>query len=138
MSQEFAKARVLPSKQPRKILIIDDEADIREVAAIALEVIAGWQVSEASSGAEGVKVAREKKPDAILLDAQMPEMDGPATLRLLRADAELSAIPVLFLTAKVQNADRKTLSGIGAAAVLSKPFDPLSLAHQIASALGWS
>lgn len=60
MSQEFAKARVLPSKQPRKILIIDDEADIREVAAIALEVIAGWQVSEASSGAEGVTVARGK------------------------------------------------------------------------------
>ncbi len=122
----------------RKILIIDDESDIREVAAMSLEAVCGWGVVQAGSGKEGMLIAQERKPDAILLDVMMPDMDGPSTLQLLRSNEKTASIPVIFLTAKVQSADRKRFSDLGVAAVLSKPFDPMVLGEQIAEALGWS
>ena len=67
-----------------RILIIDDEDDIREVAALSLETGAGWDVAMASSGAQGLVRAAEYRPDAILLDVMMPGMDGPSTFRKLR------------------------------------------------------
>jgi CheY-like chemotaxis protein len=121
----------------RKILIIDDEADIREVAAMSLETMCGWSVLQANSGAEGLRVARQQRPDAILLDVMMPDMDGPKTLKAIRADNTLAKIPVIFLTAKVQNSDRQRFTEMGVTTVLAKPFDPLQLGQQIAHALGW-
>lgn len=121
----------------RRILIIDDEDDIREVAALSLETVAGWEVMMASSGAAGIVKAREQHPDAILLDVMMPMMDGPTTFRELRAMPETANIPVILLTAKVQAADQKRFSDLGVSAVMFKPFDPLSLAGDIARALGW-
>jgi CheY-like chemotaxis protein len=123
---------------PRRILIIDDEDDIREVAALSLETVAGWDVMMAGSGAAGIVKAQEQRPDAILLDVMMPVMDGPTTFRELRAMPETAAIPVILLTAKVQAADQKRFSDLGVAAVMFKPFDPLTLAGDIARALGWS
>ena len=121
----------------RKILIIDDEEDIREVAALSLETVAGWDVLVAGSGAAGIAKARENRPDAILLDVMMPGMDGPTTFRELRAIPETSGIPVILLTAKVQAADQKRFSDLGVASVMFKPFDPLILARDIAEVLGW-
>lgn len=121
----------------RKILIIDDEEDIREVAALSLETVAGWDVLVAGSGAAGIVKARENRPDAILLDVMMPGMDGPTTFRELRAIPETSRIPVILLTAKVQAADQKRFSDLGVASVMFKPFDPLVLAREIAEVLGW-
>jgi CheY-like chemotaxis protein len=121
----------------RKILIIDDEEDIREVAALSLETVAGWDVLVAGSGAAGIAKARESRPDAILLDVMMPGMDGPTTFRELRAIPETSGIPVILLTAKVQAADQKRFSDLGVASVMFKPFDPLILARDIAQVLGW-
>jgi CheY-like chemotaxis protein len=121
----------------RKILIIDDEDDIREVAALSLESVAGWEVIVADSGAQGVARAAEQKPDAILLDVMMPGMDGPTTFRELRTNPATARIPVLLLTAKVQNSDQRRFADLGVEAVLFKPFDPLTLSQQIASALGW-
>jgi len=122
----------------RKILIIDDEDDIREVAALSLESLAGWEVIVASSGAQGIARAAEQKPDAILLDVMMPGMDGPTTFCELRKNPATARIPVLLLTAKVQGADQRRFANLGVAAVLFKPFDPLTLSTQIASVLGWS
>jgi CheY-like chemotaxis protein len=121
----------------RRILIIDDEDDIREVAALSLETVAGWEVMMAPSGAAGIVKAKEQLPDAILLDVMMPLMDGPTTFRELRALPETAHIPVILLTAKVQAADQKRFSDLGVAAVMFKPFDPLALAGDIARALGW-
>jgi CheY-like chemotaxis protein len=121
-----------------KILIIDDEDDIREVAALSLESVAGWDVIMANSGAQGVARAAEQRPDAILLDVMMPGMDGPATVRELRNNPVTARIPVLLLTAKVQGTDQRRFADLGVEAVLFKPFDPLTLSTQIASALGWS
>jgi CheY-like chemotaxis protein len=121
----------------RRILIIDDEDDIREVAALSLETVAGWEVTMAPSGAAGIVKALEQRPDAILLDVMMPLMDGPSTFRELRALPETASIPVILLTAKVQAADQKRFSDLGVSAVMFKPFDPLTLAGDIARALGW-
>jgi CheY-like chemotaxis protein len=121
----------------RKILIIDDEEDIREVASLSLETVAGWEVIKASSGAQGVARAAEHRPDAILLDVMMPGMDGPDTFRELRRNPATAGIPVLLLTAKVQGSDQRRFAGLGVEAVLFKPFDPLTLATQISRALGW-
>jgi CheY-like chemotaxis protein len=121
----------------RRILIIDDEDDIREVAALSLETVASWDVITANSGRNGIETAAAEQPDAILLDVMMPEMDGPTTFLELRKRQETSAIPVLLLTAKVQGADQRRFAGLGVSAVLVKPFDPLTLAQQISDALGW-
>jgi CheY-like chemotaxis protein len=123
----------------RRILIIDDEEDIREVAALSLEATAGWEVLTASSGAEGIRVAAESSPapDAILMDVMMPEMDGPTTFRQMQQNPALVRIPVLLLTAKVQGVDQRRFAGLGFAGVLFKPFDPLTLAAQVSEKLGW-
>jgi CheY-like chemotaxis protein len=122
----------------RRILIIDDEDDIREVAALSLESVAGWQVSTASSGAEGMRVAAAELPDAILMDVMMPTMDGPTTFREMQKVPSLVGIPVILLTAKVQGVDQRRFAGLGVRAILFKPFDPLTLAEQMSEALGWS
>lgn len=121
----------------RRILIIDDDDDIREVAALTLEMVAGWNVVTANSGANGIQRARQENPDAILLDVMMPGMDGPTTFQELQNIPETARIPVILLTAKVQGADQKRFAALGVAAVLFKPFDPLTLANQMSDALGW-
>lgn len=120
-----------------RILIIDDEDDIREVAALSLESVAGWEVVVADSGAQGLARAMEHKPDAILLDVMMPGMDGPTTFRELRSNPATAKIPVLLLTAKVQSTDQRRFADLGVEGVLFKPFDPLTLHAKIADTLGW-
>lgn len=121
----------------RRILIIDDEDDIRMVAALSLETVAGWDVIVANSGAQGLQRAAEHMPDAILLDVMMPGMDGPTTFRELRKNPKTARIPVLLLTAKVQGADQRRFADLGVEAVLTKPFDPLTLSDQMSRILGW-
>ena len=120
-----------------RILIIDDDDDIREVAALSLESVAGWEIATANSGAAGIERAKEFKPDAILMDVMMPGMDGPTTFRAMQQIPEVAQIPVLLLTAKVQGVDQRRFADLGVVAVLFKPFDPMTLAQQIATTLGW-
>jgi CheY-like chemotaxis protein len=121
----------------RTLLLVDDDDDIREVAQLALELGAGWTIIPACSGEEGIRLAIDRLPDAILLDVMMPVLDGPATLARLRADVRTRDIPVVFLTAKVRPAERDRLRGLDVAGVLSKPFDPVSLPDQVRDALRW-
>lgn len=122
----------------KRVLVVDDEDDIREVAGVSLEAVGGFEVTTAASGPEAIDKAAAERPDAIVLDVMMPGMDGPATFRRLQADAQTRDIPVILLTAKVQAADRERFEELGVAGVLSKPFDPMGLAAQVAGALGWS
>jgi CheY-like chemotaxis protein len=121
----------------KRVLLIDDEDDIREVAGMSLETVAGWTTMAARSGREGVKIAAEQQPDAILLDVMMPDMDGPSTFRNLQGSAATKSIPVIFLTAKAQTREQRGFRELGAHGVISKPFDPLTLADQISEILGW-
>jgi len=122
----------------RRILIVDDEDDIREVAQVSLEMVAGWEVLTASSGSAGLAIASSNHPDAILLDVMMPDMDGPTTFQKLRADLNIRNIPVILLTAKLQTTDRNRFASLGVAGVLAKPFDPLKLASQVTEVLHWT
>jgi CheY-like chemotaxis protein len=120
----------------RRVLLIDDEDDIREVAQLSLEIVAHWEVTTASSGAEGVLRAEEDQPDAIILDVMMPDMDGHATFRVLQANPNTRHIPVILLTAKAPAATDRLVRDV--VTVIAKPFDPLRLAGQISNALGWA
>ena len=118
--------------------MIDDEHDIQTIACIGLSLVNDWQVFTANSGKEGIAQAKAHPLDAILLDVMMPDMDGVATLKALRADATTRQIPIVFLTAKSRAVNRQALYALGAQGVIHKPFDPTTLASQIAGFLGWS
>jgi CheY-like chemotaxis protein len=118
-----------------KVLVIDDEEDVRYVARLCLTRVGGMTVVEASSGEEGLERARSEQPDCILLDVMMPGMGGAATLHALLNGEETSAIPVVFLTARVTAADIEHLSGLGARGVMAKPFNPLTLAADLTAML---
>ncbi len=121
----------------KRILIIDDAEDIREVAQVSLEIVGGWEVLTASSGIEGVAKAVAQQPDAILLDVMMPDQDGPTTFLQLQANSATQHIPVILLTAKALAGDRRMFADLGVASVIAKPFEPMSLASQVAQVLGW-
>ncbi len=121
----------------RRVLVVDDEEDIREVAQLGLETFAGWEVRTAASGPQALREAAADPPDVVLLDVMMPELDGPSTLAALRAQPATRDVPVVFLTAKVQPGERRRLEEL-AAGVVAKPFDPANLAAEVADRLGWS
>jgi two-component system alkaline phosphatase synthesis response regulator PhoP len=118
-----------------KVLVIDDEEDVRYVAQMSLGRVGGMTVRQACSGAEGITLARTEQPDFILLDMMMPGMDGAATFHALRADVATAAIPVVFLTAKAMTSEVERLQELGAKGVVLKPFDPMTLADEIRSIL---
>jgi CheY-like chemotaxis protein len=121
----------------KRLLLIDDEADIREVAKLSLELKEQWIVLTANGGAAGAALASSMRPDAILLDVMMPDMDGPGTLRLLQQQETTGSIPVIFLTAKVNATDHQKLMRLGVHGIIAKPFDPLTLGQQIKDVLSW-
>ena len=121
----------------RRILVVDDDDAARQAAVHSLQAMTGWDVMEAYCGAQAIENAKQQQPDAILLDVMMPAMDGPAMLGKLRATRATSHIPIVLLTAKVQALHDGSLSHLPVEAILPKPFDPLSLASQVAAALGW-
>jgi len=110
-----------------KVLIIDDEEDIRSIARFSLSRVGGMEVEDASSGAEGLRKAETSEPDVVLLDVMMPVQDGPSVLTALRANPATARIPIVFLTAKAMSAEVARLLAMGARGVLTKPFDPMKL-----------
>lgn len=121
----------------KRILVIDDDEDIQDVALVALEVVGGWEVITASSGSEGLRLAATEQPDAILLDVMMPDLDGIATLKQLKANPITQPIPVIFLTAKVQSGDRDRFAQLDIVEIIPKPFKTMLLSQQVAAILGW-
>ncbi len=121
----------------RRILVVDDSALIREAARIGLETVAGHSVETAESGEEAVARASAHRPDAILLDVVMPGMDGPATLTALRAGEATRGVPVVMVTGLDAATHGPELEELGAAGMISKPFDPTTLGAQVAQLLRW-
>lgn len=122
----------------KRILVIDDEIDVGFIISTSLEEFETWKVLLANSAKEGLTLAQTEHPDAILLDVMMPEMDGITLFHCLKSEPKTQAIPVIFMTAKVQNSDLEKFSSLGVAGVISKPFDPLTLVEQITEILHWS
>lgn len=113
----------------KKILLVEDEPDIRAIACVSLEDIGGFTVEYCASGKEALEVAENFAPDLILLDVMMPEMDGVTTLKKLREKPLLKKTPVIFLTARTQVSDIARYIELGALTVITKPFNPMSLAE---------
>ncbi len=122
----------------KRVLIIDDEDDLREVAKICLELVGGWEVSTCSSGSQGLLIAMDQQPDAILLDVMMPEMDGLATFEALQAEEATRNIPVILLTGKDRPSEHADFDSLGVRGVITKPFAPLTLSRDVSKVLGWS
>lgn len=118
-----------------KVLIIDDEEDTRSIASMSLSILGGLEVVEAGSGHDGIAKAAQEHPDVILLDMMMPVMDGEHTLLALQGNTSTQSIPVIFLTAKAMSSEIDRLKKMGAIGVLTKPFDPTTLATQVKSLL---
>ena len=114
-----------------RILYVDDEADIRDIAAMSLELDTDFEVRTASSGIEALPIAAEWKPHIILLDVMMPVMDGPTCFARLREHPDSRDIPVVFITARTQAQEVEGFKALGAEGVIGKPFDPMSLAPTV-------
>lgn len=126
-----ARRRGRRGRTPLRVLLIDDEDDIRRVARLSLARVGKMDVVDVAGGLEGLRRAEEDPPDVILLDVMMPGLDGPSTLAALRSNAKTAAIPVVFLTAKAMPAEIERLKGLGVRGVLIKPFDPMTLASDL-------
>jgi CheY-like chemotaxis protein len=113
----------------RRILVVDDQRVMRSIAELSLGKLGGFTLHICSSGEEAVEVAKEFAPDLLLLDMNMPLMDGAATLGQLRAQGITA--PAVFFTVRVQEADLAMFRGLGALGVIPKPFDPLKLPPQL-------
>jgi len=120
-----------------RILVVDDSELVQELTRMALEARDDWEIRCAASGAEALALARAEPPDAVLLDVEMPGIDGPQTLAALRAAPATAHTPVVFLTAHDDPGELARLRTLGAAGVLAKPFDVSALADELAALLGW-
>ncbi len=117
---------------PLNVLYVDDDPDIRELVSLSLELDGAIQVSTASGGRDALaQLDAGLKPDIILTDVMMPDVDGPTTLAAIRERGHLDAVPVVFLTARALESERKRFLAMGAMAVIIKPFDPTTLAAQV-------
>ena len=121
----------------RRVLVVDDDDMLREVAKVSLEMVGRWEVITAASGAEACQIALQEHPDALLLDVMMPGMDGPSTVLALREEPATRDIPVVFLTAKAGGEGHQEWDHLNVAGVIPKPFDPMSLPAEVARLLGW-
>jgi CheY-like chemotaxis protein len=118
-----------------RILHVDDEPDIREIVDLSLGLNPDFQVRSCASGEEALAAVAEWSPSLILLDVMMPRMDGPTTLSHLRKNPRTCAVPVFFMTARAQPREVEQFIALGAQGVISKPFDPMTLAFTVRSHL---
>jgi CheY-like chemotaxis protein len=113
------------------VLVVDDDDEVREITKLALEIMGGWDVIQADRGAKALVLAAQHRPDVVLLDVMMPEMDGPTTFGHLQKDPATRGIPVILLTAKVRVGHHQLWDDLEVAGVISKPFNPTALTQQI-------
>lgn len=118
-------------RELKKILYVEDEADIRLIVQIALEDLAGFNLKSCANGFEAIAEVEAFKPDLILLDVMMPGLDGPATLRELRKLPSVHNVPIIFMTARIQEKEISQYKDMGIQDIISKPFEPLTLADTL-------
>ncbi len=115
----------------KRILYAEDDPDIQQVTELALEAVGGFTLKTCSTGLEAVAEIEAFAPQLLLFDVMMPDMDGPSALKRIREIAAYRSIPAVFMTAKVQQEEIRQYLQMGAADVIVKPFDPMTLASQI-------
>ena len=121
----------MPDRELTKILYVEDEPDIAQVARLALETVGGFTIESCENGQIALDKGPAFKPDLVLMDVMMPEMDGPTALKEMQNMPEMKDVPVIFMTAKVQPVEIAEYKALGAVDVIPKPFDPMTLAEQV-------
>ena len=116
------------------MLVVDDERSIRLLCRVNL-IASGMEVMEASNGREGLELARRERPDLVLLDVMMPELDGWTVARELAAEEQTREIPIVFLTARADPADRRLGEQLGGVGYVVKPFDPVTIGEFVEDVL---
>src|SRR5512146_135009 len=124
------------SRHLKKILHVEDDASLQRLVRIVLEQIGGYAVQTVADGARALDAARETVPHLVLLDIDLPGMNGVAVLRAMRASAELREIPVIFLTATAEPELGEAGDSLGVSEILVKPFRPRLLVQTIDRVLG--
>lgn len=119
-----------------RILLVDDEPFIRELVEISLALDPEIAVKSCASGREALLEADHWRPDLVLLDVMMPDMDGPQTLSYLRESEVTAQTPVVFMTARAQSRDIAYFLTLGVVGVIPKPFDPVGLANEVKRYVG--
>ena len=137
MAAKAAARRSSTSQEPFRVLVIDDDPDLRRLVRSTLEFLAGWDVSVADDGLEGIAAARAITPDVALVDLMLPGMDGYEICWRLSQDDELRGTTLILLTARMQ-IDRAAVERSNVAGVITKPFDPETLPHQIRACIAAS
>jgi two-component system OmpR family response regulator len=118
----------------KRILLVEDDPDVQTIASMALIDIGEFDLTVCSSGREAIEQVGRTRPQMILLDVMMPDMDGPTTLEAIRRLPLVPQPPIIFMTAKVQPQEQQRYLGLGAIEVIAKPFDPVTLADQLHAA----
>ncbi len=121
--------------RPFRVVLVDDDPDLRQLIKVTLEFTAGWEVATASNGADGIELVRKLNPDAVIADVRMPVMDGYEVCHRLKQDPRSAMIPVVLLTAR-KELDDALIESSGAVGVLFKPFEPDELAARIRQLCG--
>lgn len=119
------------TKRLSKILYVEDDEDIAEIAIMTLEDIGDFEVLHCESGQEALDAFSDFDPQLVLLDVMMPHMDGKETFRSLRRIPQAQDTPVIFMTAKVQTHEQVSYMEMGALGVVAKPFDAMTLCSDI-------
>ena len=117
--------------EPQRIAYVEDEPDIRELAELALKAVGGFEVDVYASGADALERLSASPPDIVLLDVMMPEMDGIELFKRLADLGATASVPVIFMTAKSRPDEIRRLKELGAVGVITKPYDPMTLADEI-------
>ncbi len=119
-----------------RLLHVEDDADIREIAEMSLGLSGEFEIRQCASGEAALACVEDFGPDVLLLDMMMPGMTGRQTLSKIQEIPAFCSVPAIFMTARAQHNEIEELRKAGAVAVISKPFDPISLGDQIKSAIG--
>jgi CheY-like chemotaxis protein len=117
--------------EPLSVLYVEDDDGIRMIGEMALADVGGMRVRACASGDEALAAVQSFHPDLLVLDVMMPGMDGPATLKALRALPDVAAVPAVFMTAKIMPHEVEGLKKLGAIEVVPKPFDPMTIAETL-------
>lgn len=121
----------MTKKKLTRIMMVEDDLDIQTIAKMALETVGGFTVEVCDSGRAALETAPQFKPDLVLLDVMMPEMDGPTTFNGLRQLPDFADTPIVFCTAKAMPSELEQFQRMGSAGIIPKPFDPMNLAAQV-------
>jgi len=121
----------MPTRPLEKVLYVEDDEDIQRIVRMSLERVGKMSIEVVGNSTLAIEAMKAYKPDLVMLDWMMPEMDGPAVFRKMKEDPEVADLPVVFITAKASSRELDTLIAMGAKGTISKPFSPKDLPDQL-------